>query len=110
MEQVDGSETLAAKWPTALTYMSGDHIHLETELLIAYDNLAHAIQQALNLTRLNERPRLEILEYEKEANAVVNVTTESADPAPYMAEPIPLYHQKVLHSYEEHEEEYRKSF
>lgn len=108
MEHVDGSETLAAKWPTALTYMSGDHVHLETEMLIAYDNLAHAIQQALNLTRLNERPRLAVLEYEKEENARINVTTESADPMPYMAEPFPLYHQNTLHEYDEGDEEYRK--
>ena len=100
--------TLAARWPTALTYMSGDHINLETEMLIAYDNLAHAIQKALNFTRLCERPQLAILDYEKEPLAGLQGLDLSDDEVPNMAPPFPLFHQKVLHSYDEREEEYRK--
>ena len=48
------TDTLTEKWPTSLTYMSGDHIKLETEMLIAYDNLAHSIQKALNIERMCE--------------------------------------------------------
>ena len=108
MKQVDGAVTLAAQWPTALTYMSGDHVNLETEMFIAYDNLAHAIQQALNVTRLSERPQLAVLDYEQEPNACIQDSDLSDNGLPNMAPPFPLFHQKVLHTYDEREEEYRK--
>ena len=88
--------------------MSGDHINLETELFIAYDNLAHAIQKALNVTRLCERPKLAVLEYEKAPNAIENVSDLSEDGMPNMAPPFPLFHQNIRHEYSEREEEYRK--
>ena len=109
LEKVDGAETLAAKWPIALTYMSGDVTNLETELLIGYDNLAHSIQKALNVERIENKPQLAILEYSQEPNARINYSTDSAsDAMPNMDLPFPLYNQTVLHEYDNRQEENRE--
>ena len=105
LEQVDSSETLAANWPTALTYMSGDIANLETELLISFDLIAHAIQKALNLTGREGRPQLAILEYVPESDAKINVSNSSEDPHPVMVEPFPLFHQNVLREFTEGDED-----
>ena len=107
-QQVDSSETLAANWPMALTYMSGDISNLETELLISYDLIAHAIQKALNLTGKDGRPQLSISEYVHEPEAKIDISNSSENPMPNMVEPFPLYYENVLHKLDETEEEIRK--
>lgn len=102
---MDSSKTLAAEWPIALTYMSGEIANLETELLIAFDLIAHAIQNALNLTGKNGRPQLAICDYVQEPDAKINVSNSSENPHPNMVEPFPLYYENVLHKMEETDED-----
>ena len=46
LQAIDGKATLAAAWPKGqLTYMTGSMEHLPNEMLIAWDNIAIAIQK-----------------------------------------------------------------
>ena len=97
MKDIDGSKTLAAgKWPKALTYMSGDIRNLETELLIAYDTLAHSIQQALNVTT-NDHTDITIDSYHVETEAKISYSDDMEDGLPNMGAPFPLYNRETHH-------------
>ena len=110
LKSLDGTKTLAAVWPTTLTYCSGDVCNLETELLIGLDNLAHAIQQTLNVNNLSndDNPDLAILEYHPEHDATVAHIDEIEDGVPHMAMPVTFYHEEELYKYRSNDEEYRK--
>ena len=110
LKSLDGTKTLAAVWPTTLTYCSGDTRNLETELLIGLDTLTHAIQHTLNVNNLanDETPDLAILNYYPEHDATIDHIDEIDDGVPHMALPVTLYHEEELYKYRSTDEEYRK--
>lgn len=118
MKQIDGTKTLAVDWPKgSLTYMSGDITNLETELLIAFDLLAHAIQKALNCHNIQDdrhptdrynKPELAIESFQIDSDAKITYPGEIDDGMPHMGTPFSVYHKKVLHSYNDLQEENRK--
>lgn len=119
MKKVDGADTLAANWPTQLTYMSGNWRNLETELLIAYDNLAHSIQKALNCHNIqsdkhpvdrHNKPSISIDRYQIDKDAHISYPDDFSltDGMPNMASPMPLYNKEVQYEYSSVDEEERK--
>jgi len=87
--------------------MSGSPKNLETEMLIGYDNIAHAIQQALNVVE-GDNPKLAIVSYEVETEARVNYSDEIEDDMPNMGATHPLYRKEVLHEFDHADESDRK--
>ena len=112
LKKVDGAGTLAAKWPTQLTYMSGNCRNLETELIIGFDNVAHAIQKALNVNNITDErtSTISIDRYQVDNEAIVSYPDDHSltDGMPNMAAPFPLYYKEVLHQYNSSQEEDRK--
>ena len=97
--------------------MSGNPLNLETELLIGFDLLAHSIQKALNCHNIQDdkhptdrynRPKLAILEYSVEKEAIIKYPDDEHDGMPNMGAPFPLYNQEVLYQYTCTDEEERK--
>jgi len=88
--------------------MSGNVTKLETEMLISYDLLAHAIQKALNCNNIGNEPELAIEEYHVDVEAIVSYPDNIDDGMPNMCSPSPLYQKEILHQYGAVEEGTRK--
>ena len=101
----DGTKTLAATWPSSLTYMSGNMRNLEVELIIGWDNLAHALQKLLNVNNIGHSPVLAHRTYHPETETTFN--SNSTDNLPPMGAAV-MYHQAEYHRMTSAEEENRK--
>ena len=110
LKDIDGAETLARNWPTTLSYMSGSPRNLETELLIGIDNVAHAIQKALNVTTSGglTESKLSIDSYQIDTEATNHFSLDSDDNMPDMGTPEPLYNRIMHYKLHPAEEEHRK--
>ena len=90
--------------------------HLPNEMLIAWDNIAIAIQKILNThntqldhdpqTRFNQ-PQLEIVEFVRNETAQITYEDELEDNMPDMLAG-PVYNKHVLHAYTAGQEDSRK--
>ena len=109
MQTVDGTETLAAAWPTKLSYMSGSDVNLPMELLICWDNIASGIQKLLNTHSKSEEAQLEIVEYVRNDVAYITYPEDVEDDLPDMLAG-PIYNKKVLRAFTSGEESGRKFY
>ena len=107
-ESVDGAETLARTWPTTFTFMSGNPTHLETELLIGWDTLAHSLQKLLNVNNVGHTPKITFRDYHPETGYFNQSESSSSKNGPPMCEP--MFHQEILYSFSSTDEESRKSY
>ena len=97
---VDGLLRFATQWPHPRTYMSGNSLALELELMILVDELAHAFQKMLQIENLDGKPDLAFEDFKLAPNAKMNLTPDNnPDDLPYMGDPTPLYTKKVLHEF-----------
>ena len=115
MKDIDGADSLARNWPTPLSYMSGSPSNLETELLIGLDNIAHAIQKALNITTggglTDAKLSIDSFEIDEETRPrhVTRYHAVNTDGViPEMGTPEPLYNRIVNYKLHPAEEEHRK--
>ena len=103
MQTIDGTATLAAAWPTKLTYMSGADVYLPTELLICWDNISSSIREVLNTHNKSSQTQLEIVEYVRNDIAYVTYPNDIEDDMPDMLSGS-IYNRQVLKSFTAGEE------
>ena len=85
--------------------MSGSSTHLEVELLIGWDTLAHSIQKLLNVNHIGYDPKMALYDYQPETE-YINQSESSSTTMPPMCEP--MFHRETLLKYTATEEEFRK--
>ena len=107
LQTVDGSSTLAAAWPSKLSYMSGGDVDLPTELLICWDNVASSIQKLLNTVNHSDESQLEVVEYVRNDIAHITYSDDIEDNMPDMLAG-PVYNKDILRHYTPGEEDNRK--
>ena len=90
---------MATQWPHPRTYMSASSLHLELELLLLVDELAHAMQRMLQVENLDGPPKLVLEEYNLETSARMDYSDYVHDDLPHMGEAPALYSRSVLHQY-----------
>lgn len=98
--------------------MSGTTKHLPTELLICWDEISHAIMKLLNTHNThNEKhptdrfnsPKLEIVEFVRNEEAIISYPDDIEDNMPDMLAGS-IYNKNVLYAYDESKEEDRKYY
>ena len=94
--------------------MSASEEHLGLELILLWDEIAHAIQQMLNCHNVhcsenapNNKPTIVTEEFTL-TDISVNETLDEHDSHPYMSAPEQYYTRTIRHKYTESEEEQRK--
>ena len=95
--------------------MSASEEHLGLELILLWDEIAHAIQQLLNCHNVHcsrnapkNAPSIVTQEFTLDTEYQAEVTPDQQDSYPYMATPEQYFTQTIRHKYTEAEEEQRE--